>query len=827
MWQNYFTIAVRALSKNRLFTILNLIGLAIGMAAFLLIALWVRNETTYDHWIPEADRIFVVQSTIKEPGQDAKAWRSSPAVMLPFLQQDFPQIESGTRLLNWDMPLKYGTRLESQPILFGDSGFFDTLKFPLLAGDVGRFKLPNQIVVSNAFAQKWFGREPAVGQTIEMVVKGEKRPYIVAAVMQDFPANSMFKFDVVAPLVVADFSNMAWMFQGWNSFNPMTIIKLRSPADASALREGAEAFVAKHNPPAVKGENAMYYRPVIVNIQDSHLQTPNVSGYFKDGGDANLVKVIAATGFLILAIAIITYINLATARVSLRAREVGVRKTVGATRSQLVTQFLVESCVLALGAACLALALIEVTMPIFNSLIEQAITLNYLGTNGVLLPLIVLWIVVGLTGGWYPALVLSRLNPRDAVHGAISTSSTRSATSKLGGGSALRVTLVVAQFAVAVLLVTCMTIIYLQVVHLRNVDLGFKGEGLITVSQLERSEVKPQQQAFMDEVKKIPGVTFVTRSIFTPGTGGDISQSAVFEGMAATAVTKISAQIVDYDFLRTYDAKLVAGRDFSRDIASDDVTGLEPEALAKRTNNVVINRSMLKYFNTADPQAAIGKSFQIAHRKSRFALTVVGVVEDIRMRPAREQSTPTYFSRAADGYYAMSIRFSGVAPAEMRQRLERKWSGFFPDTPFQSRLMQTVVNGFYAAEANRGNLFAACAGLAFVLCMLGMFGLAVFTAERRTKEIGIRKVLGASATEIMRLLMWQFLKPICLSILIAWPLAWWLMRDCLNGFSDRIPLTPTPFILSALLAMLIAGVTVAAHALMVARVSPVKALRHE
>jgi putative ABC transport system permease protein len=846
MWRNYLIIAMRSLAKNRLFTALNLIGLAVGMAACLLIAMWVRNEMTYDQWLPDHERIFVVQSDVKEPGQDAQRWGSSPAVMLPLLQQDFPQIESATRVLSWGMTLRRGTRLENQSVVFGDAGFFDLLKFPTLEGSIeGAFKAPNQMVVSRQFAQKWFGAESSqvnqatIGQTIEMVVKGEKRIYTIAAVLRDIPDNSMFKFDAVVPLVVGDFDNLPWLF-GWESFNPQTIVKLKQASDVEALRVGAEAFVAKHHPPAVKGEATLYYRPMYMNIGQAHLQQPKVNAYFKAAGDRTLVKAIGATGVMILLIAIVTYINLATARVSLRAREVGLRKTMGATRLQLIIQFLVESTLLALLAGGVALTLVELLLPAFNVLLEQHLTLHYLGISGVLLPLLVLVLLVGLGGGWYPAMVLSRLRPREAMQGMMMTR----------GGGKLRLTLVVGQFAIAVLLINCMVIIYAQVMFLRKTDMGYQPAGMMLISQLERKEVRPQQQAFLDEVRRTPGVVSATRSIFGPGSRGNITQRVVFpdkvvgagEGAetgtgarttttkaapAASDLVNISAQLVDWDYVRTYGAKLLAGRDLSDTFANDDQTNLKRAELVNRTTNVLINRSMLKYFNTSDPQAVIGKVFQIAQEGTRSPMAVVGVVEDVRLASAREESPATYFSRSAEDFYSMSIRFRDVSPIDMSKRIEALWKKFFPDTPFTSKMVDEVMRGAYDVEIQRGNLFALFAGIAIVLCAAGLYGLAVFTAERRTKEIGIRKVLGASVTDIVKLLVWQFSKPVLIATLIAWPVAWWLMREWLNGFNVRIALTPIPFLAAGLLAMVIAWVTVTWHAMRVARMSPIHALRHE
>jgi putative ABC transport system permease protein len=819
MWRNYLIIAARSLAKNRLFTALNLIGLAVGMASCLLIAMWVRSETTYDQWLPDADRIFVVQGKTQYPGKDMETWGGSSAIMLPLLAQDFSQIEAGTRLIRTERAVRYGSRIESQQVVLADTGFFDVLKLPLAEGDAANaLKRPDQIAVGAGFAKKWFGKTSAVGQTLTITVKGEKRPFQIAAVMRDTPSNSILEFDLVMPLVEADFGNPAQTLN-WGNFSANSMVKLKSAADAAIINAGADGFIGKHAEPFLKVENGFFYRPNLKNITEIHLQSPPVGGYFRPAGDVRLVAAIGATGLLILIIATITYINLATARVSLRAREVGLRKTLGAARAQLMTQFLVESTLLAVFAGILALALVELALPGFNALLAQKLTLQYGGVYGVLLPLVAMVAFVGLIGGWYPALVLTRLRPREAIYGQHGS----------GGSGRLRQLLVIGQFGIAVLLMTSMAIIYTQVSHLRNIDMGYQAEGLIVIPQLQRAEVKPLQKNLMEAMKRIPGVLSVTRSQFDPTGGGIARQSAFLPGVPDAQAPQVSAHPVDWDYVKTYGGKLIAGRDLGEQFGNDDWTGLSTEDITKRGGNALINRTAIRFFNTTDPEAAIGKTFRLGGRETGqgVTVTVVGVIEDVRLRSARDEIWPSFYARDVDDVTALSVRFKGVAPAEMAERLNAAWKQLLPDTPFKSKLADEAVGEYYQNEARRGNLFALFAGIAIVLCAAGLYGLAVFTAERRTKEIGIRKVLGANVIDIVKLLVWQFSKPVIIATLIAWPLAWWFMREWLNGFNVRIALTPVPFLAAGALAMVIAWLTVTWHAMRVARKSPIHALRHE
>jgi putative ABC transport system permease protein len=820
MWRNYLTIAARSLAKNRLFTALNLMGLAVGMAACLLVAMWVRNETTYDRWLPDAERVFVVQAKTQYPGRDMETWGGSSVMMLPLLKQDFPQIEAGTRLIRTERAMRYGNRVENQAIVLADSDFFDVLALPPVQGDTrDALKKPDQIAVSERFARKWFGESAAVGQTMTITVKGEKRPYQIAVVVRDTPSNSILEFDVIMPYAEKDLANPGQTLQ-WGNFGGISLVKVKAAGDSATINSGADAFIAKHAPPFVKVEDGFYYRPQLKNITDVHLQSPPVSGFFRPPGDIRLVGALVITGLLILIIATITYINLATARISLRAREVGLRKTLGAERGQLMLQFLVESTLLALLAGILALALVELALPAFNKLLAQKLVMEYIGWQGTLLPLTAMVAFVGVVGGWYPALVLTRLRPREAISGEHGRTS----------GSRLRQLLVIGQFSIAVLLMTCMAVIYSQVSYLRNADMGYSPEGLIVISQIQRAEVKPQQKNLLEAIRRVPGVLSATRSAFDPTGSGLWRQQAFIPGVPDSQAPQIVVQPVDWGYVNTYGGRLLVGRDLSESFGNDDwPEGMEPEALEKRGANVLINRAALKLFNTDVPATAIGKEFKIniGPDGQRMTLTVVGVLDDIRMRSVRDEAMPSYYARNVAVTTSAAVRFQGVAPGEMAVRLERAWKQLFPDTPFSSKLVDEAIDDYYQAEARRGNLFALFSGIAIVLCAVGLYGLAVFTAERRTKEIGIRKVLGANVIDIVRLLVWQFSKPVAIATLTAWPIAWWLMRAWLNEFHTRIALTPVPFLLAGAAAMTIAWLTVMWHATRIARSSPIHALRHE
>lgn len=819
MWKNHLVVAARTLAKNRLFTALNVGGLAVGMAACVLISLWVQTETTYDRWLPEAARVFEVQARTQYPGKPRELWAGSPLVMLPVLAQDFPQITAFTRLLRGERAVRRGARLENQSVVLADKGFFQVLQLPLLEGSAeGPLQAPDRVAVSERFARSWFGDERAVGQTLTVTVKGEPRPFTVAAVLRELPPNSSFEVDLLMLLAEADLPDPE-LAKDWGNFSCTSLVKLSQPSDAAQLEAAADAFIDRHAKDFLRVEGGFYYRPTLTNVTALHLQSVQVSSGFRPPGDPRLIAGLAATGLLILIIAVITFVNLATTRVSVRAREVGLRKTLGAERGQLMAQFLVESTLVATLAAAVALALVELTLPAFNALLGQRLQLTYLGLRGALLPLTVMALAVGLAGGWYPALVLTRLRPREALSGQQGPR----------GGARLRQALVVGQFGIAVLLMTAMAIVYAQVAHLRRADMGYQPEGLVVVSGLQRAEVRAVGQQLLEAFKRVPGVVAATRSVFDPTSRGLARQSAFLPGVPDAQAPQVSGHPIDWDYLRTYGAQLLAGRDLSEAHGEDDWPDLPEEELIQRGGNALINREALKFFGTTDPHAALGKSFKLGSSVAGkgVPVTVVGVIENLRLRSAREPVLPSFYARDVGKVTTVSVRFAGVAPAELMGRLEAAWRQLLPNTPFAAKAVDQAIASYYADEARRGDLFAAFAGVAIVLCAVGLYGLAVFTAQRRTREIGIRKVLGATTSDLVRLLLWDFSKPVLLATALAWPLAWWLMRGWLDGFDVRIALGPLPFLASGLLALAIAWATVTWHAVRVARTLPMQALRQE
>jgi len=504
---------------------------------------------------------------------------------------------------------------------------------------------------------------------------------------------------------------------------------------------------------------------------------------------------------------------------------VALRKVLGASRGQLIVQFLGESILMAAIAMVVALAFVELALPWFAGFLDADLSLAYFGTEGILVPVFALVLIVGIIGGSYPAFYLSRFQPARVLK------ANKSAADAEGSGQ-MRNILVVAQFAVSIGLIICTAVIYSQTIYARTTDPGYKRDGLLQVQNLDRREIIPISENLVQQVAALDSVVAVGRTQLGVSTMDNRNSAVQVPGRSEPLL--IGNYFVDKGFFDAVGMRLLAGRGFSEDRALDDSTTPVPQveaaerALAARGANVVINALAAKRLGFASPADAIGKVLKMSGNidDTIVPLTVVGVVNDARFRSIREPIDAIIYQQHRIAHTAMVVRYKGD-PATARRQVEGVWHRLAPQVPFEAEFTEDLIAKAYTADDARAQIFAAFALLAVIIGCLGLFGLAAFTAERRTKEIGIRKVLGASTGKIVQLLVWQFSRPVLIANLIAWPIAWWVMRDWLNGFDTRIALGPTPFLVAGALALLIAIGTIAAHALRVARTNPIHALRYE
>jgi putative ABC transport system permease protein len=835
MLRNYLIVAFRALTKSKTYAFINLFGLAIGLAASLMILLYVRYETSYDSGMPGADRAFQLQDFYHATagGGENMATQMTSYVSGKALAKDFPQIEKSVYVgAVGGVVLQNGVPSDVGSLLYADGNLFDILQIPFVRGD-RRTALdrPNGLVLTETEAARRFPHQDPLGRVVTLVSMGRTMDYVVTGVVRDLPKNSHLALDMVARYdPQAFYADFPAILTGWGNQQGWVYVKLRPGADAAEINRQIPAWKKRNIPDETHDGQKMNPGSMqdwrLTNVRDIHLGEAQRNS-MTPGNDRRTVATFAIIAFLILGMAVVNFTNLATARASKRAREVALRKVLGASRAQLIVQFIGESVLLTTAAMLIALALVELLLPSFNRFLDADIALSYGGEGGIVLPVLLLTLVTGTAAGLYPALILSRFRP------AMILKANQSAPETEGTGR-LRNLLVVGQFAVSIALMSCTTVIYAQTVHARTADPGYRREGLLQIGNLGAPEVRPLLSTLKQEVSKTDGVQAAALTGI-PVDPRNNSVDSVYLSGNPTPV-ELGTYGVDTDFFPTMGMKLLAGRDFSQSVALDDATRPVPqqadaeEAFVRRGVNVVVSALAAERLGFRNPADAIGKQVKAGLTASRYGLvpaTIVGVVGDARFRSIRDPLQPIMFYHASTFQKALMVRYVGTNPGGVLRAVERVWKRLVPGVPFDGEFVEDRLHKLYDHEEARAAMFAGFSVLAVLIGCLGLFGLAAFTTERRTKEIGIRKVFGARVRDIVRLLAWQFSKPVILANLIAWPVAWWLMRDWLNKFDSRIALTPGPFLFAGLLALAIAVGTVATHAIRVARLNPIHALRYE
>jgi putative ABC transport system permease protein len=831
MWRNYWTVAVRALAKSKTYSIINISGLAIGMAACIMILLYIRYEQSYDTWLPDAENTYQLQVWAPHP-KDGEPFflQMAPYASKDAIKKDYPQVEHAAYLQdNGPVFIKDGQAYATKDRgwMFTDDDFLKVVSLPLIAGTT--LTQPQTAVITQSEAIQRYGTDQVVGRTLTVISRGIKRDFKINGVIKDVPKNSSMKLNAIMRLDYVAFNATGPQFLTcWGCQSGYVYLKLRPGSDVKAMQAQEPAWEKRNIPddPTVgikynQGTDSDWH---FVNIRDVHLGKAQDSP-LTPGNDVRTIATFAIIAVLILGMAVVNFTNLATARASQRAREVALRKVLGATRRQLILQFVAESILISAVAMLLALALVELLVKPFAAFLDADLSLDYFGSNGILFPAIGLTLLVGIISGLYPAFFLSRFQPAQVLK------ANRSAAETPGSGR-IRTVLVVSQFAVSIGLIICTAVIYGQTVFARNVDPGYKRDHLLQVEELSRAQLWPLAEGIVQRAERTPGV--VAAGLTDIGVNTNNNNNSFLLPPGSNQQVLIGQYNVGVGYFDAMGLKLLAGRWFDNREIDDSTTPYPPDpqvekAIHDRGMNVVINQYAARKLGFASPADAVGKVVRgdlIGNNLGLMNLTIVGVVGDSRFRTVRTPIEPIMFHKVRTGPGWMMVRYKGD-PEAVRSALEREWKQVTSEVPFNAKFSEDVMGEMYKKEDSRAQIFAAFSMLAVIIGCLGLFGLAAFTAERRTKEIGIRKVLGARTRDIVRLLVWQFSRPVIIANLIAWPVAWWMMRDWLNGFDQRIALTPIPFLVAAAIALGIAIATVVGHAVKVARANPIHALRYE
>jgi putative ABC transport system permease protein len=813
MFRNYLVTAWRNLVRHKLYGFINIAGLAVGLACAIFIALYLRDELSWDRWIPDSDNLYRVESTFYMPGgRDHDFFPVAPFPVTTTMQAGFPEVVAQTHLIPQDMTAQVAGRQFPVSVASVDPNFLRVIQLPLASGNPATvLAKPESLLVSEATAKKFFGSANPLGRT---VVLGDGHALVVTGVLRDLPHNTHLQIDLMMPNTSKADTFPIPARQSWLNVNGPSYLKLAPGTDLAALQRKLTPMLDK-NIDVKKQMNIDMKGSDILHLHLTPFHQVHLAEFGEtEKGREGTVYGFAAIAVLILLIACFNYMNLATAQAMVRAREIALRKVMGARRGQLVVQFMGESVLTALIALALAIGIVELLLPAYDSFLARPITFNLPGDWPLTLGFIGIALLAGLLGGFYPALLLSGFRPAARLGTAVAG---------IGGSGLLRTTLVVLQFAISIGLGIAMLAMFAQIDFARQVDLGFDRHNLVVINGAGPLQ-RPARESLMQALAAEPSIAGVASSNMTPLDGGILVMNVVVPGRAEQIV--IRNVDTDPDLPKVYGMKLLAGRFLSRDHALDMRAPIDPKnptPPAEREINILISGGAARQFGFT-PSQAIGK---YVTSQGMGRMNIVGVVGDANFDGVQRAMQPFLLFYDPRGTGTVSVRIKPGQNQAALAAIDRVWHRFVPTVAIQRRFQDESFDKLFAADERESAIFALFVAIAIFIACLGLFGLASFTAQRRTREIGVRKVFGARTGDIVRLLLWQFSIPVLLANVIAWPLAWYYLRDWLQGYAYRISLNPLYFLSAGLVALAIAWATVIAHTVLTARANPIHALRYE
>jgi putative ABC transport system permease protein len=799
MFRNYIITAFRNLWRHRVFSTINLLGLAVGMASYLLISRYVAFERSYDAFNTKADRIYRIDCDTKTETEVLPTGLTAGPTG-PAIKANFPEVEQQVRInFNRFLVQNGAKRFQENNVIAADSTLFDIFTFPFVKGDPSTaLKEPFDCVLSVAGAKKYFGSEDPVGKSLQFDGKYSVR---VTGVIKDIPANAQFHGDIF--LSMSTFTRFNPHYgEGWGGFDWFTYLLLRPGANAARLQAALKPFVNKQTEDITKSIG-MSYTLWLQPLRDVHLGPAlNYYGIGEPTGSKTNVAIFFIVAIFILVVACINFVNLTTARASERAREVGIRKAIGAVRAQLTLQFLGEAIILCLIAFVLAVGLSNILHPVFTGLLDRDIPVSS-GHGEYILELFGISMGIGVLAGVYPALVLSAFDPIAVLKGRFAAS---------GKGLLMRRVLVVFQFTISTALIIGIIVVYMQLRYMQSQDLGFKKDQTVAINFYGDSAVQANQEYIRRKLAALPGVKGVTFSSNEPGTDPDNWYFQVANPSGKMQGINLNFYVVDFDYLPSYDIQLAAGRAFSRNYSTDS------------TRAMIINEAAARSLGYTVPTKALGKKYNMWGVDG----TIVGIAKDFHYRGLQEGIQPLGFRVMNPGFYSIiSVGITGERIPATLAALEQRWKELAPQRPFQYSFVDQDFAKLYSSEDRFQRVFLYFGLLAIFISCLGLLGLAAYSTIQRTKEIGIRKVLGANVTTIVGLLSREFLRLVFIALLISSPIAWVAMHSWLEGFAYRTLIVWWVFPLAATAAILITFLTVGFHAINAALADPVKSLRAE
>ncbi len=799
MFKNYLKVAARNLLKHKTYSLITVLGLAVGIAASVLISLYVFDELGYDRFHRNAGRIYRLTADWSNKGDSRIHQLGTPYVLAKTLRDKYPQVEAVAQVSGpvEDVPLRHGANtFKASEAYLADDSFFRVFSFPLEAGDTATcLRAPGSVVLTRSTAVKLFGTDDPIGKSVDLLVETRPQPLQVTGVMADVPVNSHFRFG----MLISSPTYYPKPSMGWTNNNYTTYLLARPGVDRAEVARILVEIDAMHFD---GGRKHIPWIWTPVPLTRVHLDSDLATGA-QPNGSAVYVRLFAAAALLILVIAGINFVNLATARSIRRAKEVGIRKVVGSRKGQLVGQFLGESVVTALTALVLGIGLIHAALPFYRRLTGRVLGLPYFSNPWVIPALIGLALAVGLLSGLYPAFVLSSFRHSDALKGNRTTGSGRRAL-------LLRNGLVVFQFAISVLLIMGSTVISRQLDYVRNRRLGFDKDHVVVVHNIR--SLGPVVATLKDKLARRADVRGTTAVGSIPGSGTP-NWGIRVEGVQSERPLNMDFMTCDEDFASTLDIRMLEGRFLSRDFPSDKAS-------------VIINRQAKAYFGLDDP---IGRKVRTGWGPQPER-TIVGVMDDVQFESLHQPvNRMGYILSAGDGFPPsyLLVRVDARRTYDAIDGLRREWESLSTGLPFEFTFLDQRIAALYENDVRAGRVVSVFSLLAVFISALGLFGLAAYVTEQRTKEIGVRKVLGAGFGNLVWLVAGQFLKWVAVAVVIAWPLGYYLMSGWLRGFAARMDLTVGIFVASGLAALIVAALTVGSQVVRSASADPVDCLRYE
>jgi putative ABC transport system permease protein len=795
MIRNYIKTAFRNLWRNKAFSVINIVGLSVALACCMLILLYTMDEVSYDRFNANKDKIYRLVSTSTNPQGVANKMASTGVIHGPSFKQQIPEIEDFVRIQSDNYTVKRGNEVFNQDALYADDNFFSVFSFPLVRGNAQTaLREIHSVVLSEDVAEKYFGKQNAVGQVLQLKVNEVFQPFVVSAVTKRSPQNSSIKIQMLLPFK----NSSSYTDDQWFNFYLNTFFTIKPGADIKNVEGKIAKIFSQDASDQMKMMADKYgFKDKLRFSLQPFLQIHTSKDYPADNGltdasDPVYSYILTGIALFILLIACINFVNLTVARSLKRAKEIGIRKVVGGQRKQLIAQFLGESFILSLIAFLLGLILVQLALPVFNDLANKALSFSYLLSTKLVVGYIAIFLLTGLLAGFYPALVLSGFNPVESLYNR----------QHFAGKNYLSKGLVILQFTLATFFIIATITIHSQFDYLMHFNLGYNDKNIVSI----KTDNPDKQKMDLFKTELLKNLSIKSMTADQGGRWGTIAN--INNGQQ----TGFDIKHIDENYFPLFEIPVVQGRNFSKDMASDS------------SNSVLVNETFVKQAGWKNPIGQVVDFFYNNHKK----YNVIGVVKDYHFLSLTEKMSPQLFTmKPSYPFGNIFIKIQGYNTAGSLNYIQKLFKQIFPFKPYQYAFKEAQNAEQYDKEAKWKQIVTFSAVLTIFISCIGLFGLATLSAERRKKEIGIRKVLGASVEAIVRKLSTDFLKLVVLSAIIASPAAWWAMHKWLENYPYRIAINTWIFLFAALLVVLVALVTVSFHAIRAARANPVDSLRSE